>query len=212
MVRASQNLGEMQALTAAARTLLRSWRWIISLFVLLFLSPALAQSGPAAVDSSLREALIRAISSTDSFESRFSAEVWLMDMSQRLERRLPDPDYRLELLQLVHYEATRAGLRPELVLAVIEVESNFNRWAISSAGARGLMQIMPFWLDEIGRPDDNLFHVATNLRFGCTILRHYLDRSKGNLTEALARYNGSYGRYDYPKLVYRALDRRWYAQ
>ena len=74
------------------------------------------------------------------------------------------------------------------------------------------MQIMPFWLKEIGRPDDNLFHVGTNLRYGCTILRHYLDRSKGNLTEALARYNGSYGRYDYPQRVYRALDRHWFAQ
>lgn len=191
--------------------LLRLWWWM-GLLALLLSAKAFAEAAPTAVDSSLREALIRAINSTDSFQNRYAAEVWLMDMSQRLERRLPDPDYRLELLQLVHYEATRAGLQPELVLAVIEVESNFNRWAISSAGAQGLMQIMPFWLNEIGRPGDNLFHIATNLRFGCTILRHYLDRSKGNLTEALARYNGSYGRYDYPKLVYRALDRRWYAQ
>jgi soluble lytic murein transglycosylase-like protein len=190
---------------------LRLW-WGFGLIILLASAKALAQAAPAVVDSSLRDALVKAITSTDSFENRYAAEVWLMDMSRRLERKLPDPAYRLELLQLVHYEATRAGLQPELVLAVIEVESNFNRWAISSAGARGLMQIMPFWLKEIGRPDDNLFHVATNLRFGCTILRHYLDRSRGNLTEALARYNGSYGRYDYPKLVYRALDKRWYAQ
>jgi soluble lytic murein transglycosylase-like protein len=187
------------------------WR-SIWLSLLLVSAKALADTSPVTVDSSLREALVRAITSTDSFENRYVAEVWLMDMSRRLERKLPDPHYRLELLRLVHYEATRAGLRPELVLAVIEVESNFNRWAISSAGARGLMQVMPFWLKEIGRPDDDLFHVATNLRFGCTILRHYLDRSKGNLTEALARYNGSYGRYKYPNLVYKALDRRWYAQ
>lgn len=190
---------------------LRLWWWT-GLLSLLLSAKAFAEAAPGAVDSSLREALIRAINSTDSFENRYAAEVWLMDMSQRLERRLPDPSYRMELLQLVHYEATRANLQPELVLAVIEVESNFNRWAISSAGAQGLMQIMPFWLKEIGRPDDNLFHIATNLRFGCTILRHYIDRSRGNLTEALARYNGSYGRYDYPRLVYRALDRRWYAQ
>ncbi|HEX5515263.1 MAG TPA: lytic transglycosylase domain-containing protein [Gammaproteobacteria bacterium] len=187
------------------------WR-SIWLSLLLVSAKALADTSPVTVDSSLREALVRAITSTDSFENRYVAEVWLMDMSRRLERKLPDPHYRLELLRLVHYEATRAGLRPELVLAVIEVESNFNRWAISSAGARGLMQVMPFWLKEIGRPDDDLFHVATNLRFGCTILQHYLDRSKGNLTEALARYNGSYGRYKYPNLVYKALDRRWYAQ
>jgi soluble lytic murein transglycosylase-like protein len=174
--------------------------------------PAAAAGPSAAVDPALRAALVDAISGADSFENRYVAEVWLMDMSRRLERKLPDPHYRLQLLRQIHFEATRAGLRPELVLAVIEVESNFDRWAISSAGAQGLMQVMPFWLKEIGRPDDNLFDVNTNLRMGCTILRYYLDRSKGNLTEALARYNGSYGRYKYPERVYKALDRRWYAQ
>lgn len=187
------------------------WRGV-GLALLLLSAKAFADGSPDSVDPSLREALVEAINSADSFHNRYAAEVWLMDMSRRLERKLPDPHYRMELLQRVHYEANRAGLQPELVLAVIEVESNFNRWAISTAGARGLMQIMPFWLDEIGRPDDNLFHMETNLRFGCTILRHYLDRSKGNLTEALARYNGSYGRYKYPELVYRSLDRRWYPQ
>lgn len=186
--------------------------WWSALLLLLLPAKAVADAAPAAVDSSLREALIRAINASDSFTNRYVAEVWLMDMSQRLARWLPEPNERLELLRQVHYEATRAGLPPELVLAVIEVESAFNRWAISSAGAQGLMQIMPFWLKEIGRPDDNLFHVGTNLRYGCTILRHYLDRSKGNLTEALARYNGSYGRYDYPQRVDRALDRHWFAQ
>lgn len=184
---------------------------LIVLSLLLAAGARAAEPAPE-VDPALRTALLTAINSTDSFENRYAAEVWLMDMSRRLERRLPDPTYRLELLRQVHAEATRAGLRPELVLAVIQVESNFNRWAISTAGARGLMQIMPFWLKEIGRPDDNLFHVGTNLRFGCTILRYYLDMAKGNLTEALARYNGSYGRYHYPGLVYKALDSRWYAQ
>lgn len=187
-------------------------RWWLAGLAMLVSAKLVADTGPPAVDPSLRDALVKAVTSTDSFHNRYAAEVWLMDMSRRLERRLPDPHYRMELLRRVHYEATRAELQPELVLAVIEVESNFNRWAISSAGAQGLMQIMPFWLDEIGRPDDNLFHLNTNLRFGCTILRHYLDRSKGNLTEALARYNGSYGRYTYPERVYRALDRRWYQQ
>ncbi|MCP5149486.1 MAG: lytic transglycosylase domain-containing protein [Ectothiorhodospiraceae bacterium] len=133
-----------------------------------------------------------------------------MDMSGRLSARMPDPRERLVLLRHVHREASRTGLPPELVLAVIEVESNFDRFAISEAGARGLMQIMPFWLDEIGRPNDNLFHVATNLRFGCTILRHYLDRERGRLGRALARYNGSLGKTWYPERVFRAMRVRWF--
>lgn len=166
----------------------------------------------AEIDPDLRAALSEAVTSAESFENRYAAEVWLLDMSRRLEKRMPDTRKRLELLKLVHAEAARAQLQPELVLAVIDVESNFNRFAISHAGARGLMQIMPFWLDELGRPEDNLFQVQTNLRYGCTILAYYLKRSDGNLTEALARYNGSYGRYHYPKLVYKALDKRWFAQ
>ena len=130
-------------------------------------------------------------------------------MSARLERFVPEDEARFELLRLVHAEAQRARLAPELVLAVIDVESRFDRFAISSAGALGLMQVMPFWLKELGRPDDNLFNVQTNLRYGCTILRHYLDREKGNLLPALARYNGSYGRPQYPALVTRALSARW---
>ena len=110
----------------------------------------------------------------------------------------------------MHREARRANLAPELVLAVIDVESNFDRFAISWAGARGLMQVMPFWLDEIGRPDDNLFHVHTNLRMGCTILRYYLDREKGDLVKALARYNGSTGRRVYSDKVLRRLQSKWY--
>jgi soluble lytic murein transglycosylase-like protein len=112
----------------------------------------------------------------------------------------------------VHYEAKRVHLSPELVLAVIEVESNFNPFAISSAGARGLMQVMPFWLKQIGRPGDSLFRVHTNLRLGCTILRYYLDKEKGNLFHALARYNGSRGQRTYPALVDRAWKTRWYYQ
>ena len=168
-------------------------------------------AAPAAPDPALRQALKTAMDTAESFENRFDAQVWLLDMSSRLERRIPDPEKRLELLRLVHQEATRAGLEPEWVLAVIQVESNFNRFAISSAGARGLMQVMPFWLDEIGRPDDNLFHVRTNLRMGCTILRYYLDREKGDLTRALARYNGSIGKTWYPVRVYEALNGRWFS-
>ncbi len=158
----------------------------------------------------LRALLARTIDATDSFEHRFDAEVWLVDMSERLRRILPDDAQRLDLLRLVHSEARRAKLSPELVLAVIEVESRFDRYAISVAGAQGLMQIMPFWLKEIGRPDDNLFHVQTNLRMGCTILKYYLDKERGNLINALGRYNGSLGRIEYPSKVIEVLNRRWF--
>ena len=133
-------------------------------------------------------------------------------MSTRLKKTLPDDKERLAILKHVHQEASRASLEPELVLSVIQVESNFDRFAISRVGARGLMQIMPFWLKEIGHPDDNLFQIQTNLRFGCTILKYYLDIEKGNLTRALGRYNGSLGKYKYPRKVYRALDKRWFKQ
>ena len=163
-------------------------------------------------DAELRAELVRAIASSDSFADRFEAEVWLTDMSRRLARKVPDAAERLLILKSVHYEATRAGLPPELVLAVIDVESNFDRFAISHAGARGLMQVMPFWLDEIGRPGDDLFDIRTNLRLGCTILKHYLDRERGDRTRALARYNGSVGKTWYPQRVFVALSRRWYRQ
>lgn len=163
-------------------------------------------------DDELRARLKAAIEEADSFQDRFDAEVWLSDMSNRLARRIPDVNERLELLRLVHREATRAGLPPELVLAVIEVESAFDRFAISVAGAQGLMQIMPFWLKEIGHPDDNLFHPQTNLRMGCTILKYYLDKENGDLRKALARYNGSAGKRKYPDKVFLALSQRWYRQ
>jgi soluble lytic murein transglycosylase-like protein len=161
-------------------------------------------------DPELRAALVNAVNSSDSFTDRFHAEVWLMDMSKRLAKRVPETASRLELLKSIHYEATRAKLPPEMVLAVIEVESNFNQWAISVVGAQGLMQIMPFWLNEIGRDGDNLFSVKTNLRFGCTILKHYLKKEKGNWTRALARYNGSLGRFKYPNKVFKKLSKNWF--
>ena len=163
-------------------------------------------------DGAMRVILIKAIESSDSFKDRFDAEVWLTDMSNRLASRVKDPKERLKILKTVHYEAQRAHLDPELVLAVIDVESRYDRFAISSAGAQGLMQIMPFWLDEIGHPEDNLFTITTNIRLGCTILKYYLDMEKGNLARALARYNGSVGKYWYPKLVFNALSARWYKQ
>jgi len=161
-------------------------------------------------DPALRERLLAAVSSSDSFPDRFEAEVWLTDMSRRLARQVPDIDERLQILRQIHYEAQRVDLPPELVLAVIDVESNFDRFAISHAGARGLMQVMPFWLDEIGRPDDNMFHININLRMGCTILRYYLDRENGDLVKALARYNGSRGQRWYADRVLDRLRLRWF--
>jgi soluble lytic murein transglycosylase-like protein len=162
--------------------------------LLLALGLGLAAPLPAApteVDPALRELLRTAANQSDSFADRFDAVVWLTDMSRRLERKLPDANFRVELLKHAHYEARRAGLQPELVLAVIQIESNFDPYAISSAGARGLMQIMPFWLKEIGRPGDNLFNLHTNLRYGCTILKYYLDKERGDRARALSRYNGT---------------------
>jgi len=171
---------------------------------------AAVQERPDAAD---RVLLSQAITTAESFDDRFDAEVWLTDMANRLRRWDEVPvEERILILQTVHQEAVHAGLAPELVLSVIHVESNFDRFAISSAGARGLMQVMPFWLDELDRPGDDLFDIRTNIRFGCTILRHYLDREKGNHSRALARYNGSVGKTWYPMRVFEAMRKRWYLQ
>jgi len=161
-------------------------------------------------DPELREVLRAAANESPSFADRFHAEVWLTDMSGRLAKQVRDPEERIEILTLVHMEASRVELPPELILAVIEVESNFDRYAISVAGARGLMQIMPFWKKEIGRPGDNLLHTDTNLRYGCTILRFYYDKEKGDLRRALGRYNGSLGKRKYPNKVIDKLSRKWF--
>ena len=160
-------------------------------------------------DPELAMLLRAAAEKPGSFDDRFHAEVWLKDMSTRLGSRVSHREERVQILKSVHREAARVELPAELVLAVIEVESNFDRFAISYAGARGLMQIMPFWLEEIGRPDDNLFDIETNLRMGCTILRYYYDMEKGNLQRALARYNGSLGRTTYSNKVLDRLRLRW---
>ena len=171
-----------------------------------------ADSAPApAIDPELRQLVKKAAQETDSFHDRFDGEVWLADMSRRLAGRVPEAGYRVELLKNVHYEANRAGLSPEVVLSVIDVESNFDQYAISTAGARGLMQVMPFWLKEIGKPGDSLFRLQTNLRYGCTILNYYLDQEKGNLYAALKRYNGTRER-DYSLKVDKALRTRWFPQ
>ena len=144
-----------------------------------------------------------------SFKTPLEAADWLTEMSLRLGKRIPDRESRLEFLRAVHYEATRAGLDPQLVLGLIQVESGFKKYGVSSAGARGFMQVMPFWVKLIGRHDDNLFHLRTNLRFGCTILRHYLDIEQGDLYRALGRYNGSLGKPEYPNMVRGAWHAHW---
>lgn len=139
-----------------------------------------------------------------SFSNETEKKLWLHHQGSKLEKRIPDENFRLELLTSIHYEATRAGLEPELVLGLIQVESGFKKYAISSVGAKGFMQVMPFWVDIIGEKTHNLFHLRTNLRYGCTILRHYLDIEKGNMFRALGRYNGSLGKSEYPNAVLNA--------
>lgn len=165
------------------------------------------------LSASVRAVLQRSVSDQAAprlaFATQYEADFWINEMSRRLQKRLPDAGYRADFLKTVHYEATRAGLDPELVLGLIEVESNFNKYAVSSVGARGYMQVMPFWVKQIGASEHNLFHLRINLRYGCTILRHYLDIEKGDLFRALGRYNGSLGKPKYPNLVRAAWHKNW---
>lgn len=184
--------------------------------ILLFLSASGAFAGAqqyeplsASVQAALHKAVSDARPPSSSFRDPMDAVEWLAAMSPRLEKKIPNREYRLDLLRSVHYEATRAGLDPQLVLGLMQVESGFRKYAVSSAGARGYMQVMPFWVKLIGRPDDNLFDLRTSLRYGCTILRHYLDIEKGDLYRALGRYNGSLGRPEYPNMVRAAWQNQW---
>ncbi|MCH2039136.1 MAG: lytic transglycosylase domain-containing protein [Saccharospirillaceae bacterium] len=169
-----------------------------------------ASSNKPKVDSELRDALRNAVNDATSFEDEFAAQVWLVDMSTRLKRYIKDDKKRLDFLRMVHQEASRANLSPELVMALIHVESGFQRFALSVVGAQGYMQVMPFWKKEIGRLDDNLMKTRTNLRYGCTILKHYLKREKGDWIRALARYNGSLGRTKYPEKVMIFWEKYWF--
>lgn len=163
----------------------------------------------ASVQAALHKAVSDSRPSVSSFKTPMEAVDWLSAMSPRLAKRIPNREYRLDLLRSVHYEATRAGLDPQLVLGLMQVESGFRKYAVSSAGARGYMQVMPFWVKIIGRPDNSLFDLRTSLRYGCTILRHYLDIEKGDLFRALGRYNGSLGKPEYPNMVRAAWQNQW---
>lgn len=180
-------------------------------------TPMPASTQSALPDPELRQALLAAVNAADSFEHRFDAEVWLSDMSDRMTRyvpkAMPDAKERLAFLRLVHREAKRASVPPELVLSVIEVESRFDRFAVSVSGAQGYMQVMPFWLKELNRPaEDNLFKGPTNLRMGCTILKFYIDRARGDLVRALQLYNGGKGHPRYSYKVLDALSQRWFRE
>ncbi len=179
-----------------------------SLLLCLWSNPLLANSTQV-VDDELRQLLKAAVEQSDSFEDRFEAEVWLVSKRDNMQKFVKDPEQALDLLRKIHRAAKRADLQPEFVLALIEVESHFNQFAVSRVGAQGMMQVMPFWKNEIGHPEDNLTDIDTNLKYGCTILRHYLNKTKGRLPDALARYNGSYGQYWYPTRVMDAWEKHW---
>lgn len=164
----------------------------------------------ASVQAALHAAVSDRRPPSSSFRDAIEAVNWLEEMSGRLARRMPNQDNRLEFLRAVHYESKRAGLDPQLVLGLIQVESGFKKYAVSSAGARGYMQVMPFWVKLIGGKNDNLFHLRMNLRYGCTILKHYLEIESGDLFRALGRYNGSLGRPEYPNAVRAAWERQWH--
>jgi soluble lytic murein transglycosylase-like protein len=187
--------------------------WLLTLLLACSLPVFAGNQKEEPLSNSVRTLLQKSISDSAApkliFTSHEEGTQWLEEMSARLAKRLPDKEFRLDFLRTVHYEATRAGLDPQLVLGLIQVESGFKKYAVSSVGARGYMQVMPFWVRSIGTPDQNLFHLRINLRYGCTILRHYLDIEKGDLYRALGRYNGSLGRPEYPNLVLGAWKRNW---
>ena len=187
--------------------------WLLILLLACSLPSFAGNQKEEPLSNSVRALLQKSISDSAApkliFASHEEGTQWLEEMSRRLAKRIPDEEFRLDFLRTVHYEATRAGLDPQLVLGLIQVESGFKKYAVSSVGARGYMQVMPFWVRSIGTPDQNLFHLRINLRYGCTILRHYLDIEKGDLYRALGRYNGSLGKPEYPNLVLGAWKRYW---
>ncbi len=187
------------------------FNWLI-LLLLGFASVKAFAAAQEKPDDEFRKKLVATIAKADSsFVDRFDAEVWLLQQAKRLQKVAPQipEDERFKILRLVHQEATKFSLDPLVVLALIHVESDFDHYALSSAGARGLMQVMPFWKDEIGKRDDSLFDMHTNLKYGCAILSLYLEKEKNDLTLALSRYNGSRGQSWYPMRVYKKMRQVW---
>jgi soluble lytic murein transglycosylase-like protein len=183
---------------------------------LLAIAPSAARAGAQIEEelaANVQNSLHRSVSDYPAPHLVFATDVegwaWLADMSSRLAPKIPDAQTRRDFLITVQYEASRAGLDPQLVLGLIQHESNFRKYAVSSAQARGYMQVMPFWVRQIGNADHDLFNLRTNLRYGCTILRYYLDRENGDYFRALGRYNGSLGRGEYPDAVLATMRRHW---
>ncbi|HEY7945846.1 MAG: lytic transglycosylase domain-containing protein [Burkholderiales bacterium] len=191
-------------------------RCVVLVLAALALLPATSRAGAQieeTLSASVQNSLHRAVSDFPAPRLMFATEgegrAWLADMASRLAKKMPDWPTRRDFLITVQYEASRAGLDPQLVLGLIEHESNFRKFAVSGAGARGYMQVMPFWVANIGSADQDLFHLRTNLRYGCTILRYYLDRENGDYFRALGRYNGSLGQADYPTRVIGLMLSKW---
>jgi soluble lytic murein transglycosylase-like protein len=182
---------------------------LISTCILLTALGATSARADRQQDPELGQALERAREAGACFEDKFDQQVWWAAMEPKLRTLLQDQQERQQILEHVHCEAKRLNLPPALVMAVIDVESKFDRWAVSSAGAVGLMQIMPFWPRKLGMSNAELVRIPQNIRMGCTILKFYLDREKGDYTKALARYNGSIGRRNYADLVLTRLANRW---
>jgi soluble lytic murein transglycosylase-like protein len=193
---------------------LGKWATRAELAALLALAlPGAAHAGAQqyeVLSASVRASLAHAVADAATVDlADMDTRAWVRAMTPRVAGRFPDEESARRFLALVRYEAMRAGLDPQLVLAVIDIESHFRKYAVSRAGARGVMQVMPFWVALIGVPGQDLFVERVNLRYGCTILRHYIDREHGNLANALARYNGTLGQPDYPNRVLKAWKERW---
>jgi len=186
-------------------------------FALLVALPLFAFAAPSQpprdeIDPAVIDALARTMSQELDQGDHFDAQVWLLSSAPKIARYVSVEKEREQILQMVYREATRHKIDPDLVLALMQVESKFDRFAVSSAGAQGLMQVMPFWRIEIGRPQDNLTQIDTNIRYGTAILAQYLVEARGDLIDALARYNGSRGRLNYPELVVYSYRARWQTQ
>ncbi len=180
---------------------------------ILLAAPLAARAGAQryeVLSASVRASLAQAVADDSSVDMRdMDTRAWVRAMTPRIVGRFSDEESARRFLALARYEAMRAGLDPQLVLAVMDVESHFRKYAVSKAGARGLMQVMPFWVKVIGVPGQDLFVERINLRYGCTILRYYIDREHGNLFNALGRYNGTLGQAAYPNRVLKAWKERW---
>ena len=195
---------------------LQSGLAVLALATMLASIPDPASAGAQveeALSANVQASLHRAVSDFPAAKLNFATaaegEAWLKAMAQRLATKMPDWPTRRDFLTTVQYESTRAGLDPQLVLGLIQHESNFRKYAVSTADARGYMQVMPFWVKQIGNRDHNLFNLRTNLRYGCTILRHYLDIENGDYYRALGRYNGSLGRAEYPNAILANWKQNW---